>query len=204
MEREQKLVLRAKNGDQEAFAQLVQATQRQVYHLALRMLGTPEDAEEAAQEAFLAAWKGLASFKMESSFSTWLYRLTSNLCIDVIRREKRRRDIVSVHSLDDDDQEAGGAIQVADLRFDPENAALRRELRDTLRQGLDSLSEEHRRILTLRELGGLSYEEIGRQLRLEAGTVKSRIARARLQLRKFLLTQGNFSAFPSSKQDRKE
>lgn len=202
MSTEQELVALAREGDQEAFAQLVRDNERRVYHLALRMLGSPEDAEEAAQEAFLSAWRSLPTFKAESTFSTWLYRLTSNLCIDIIRKEKRRREIVSIHSLDDD--EDGSAIQVADLRFDPEREAIHHELQEALTRGLDALSPEHRRILTLRELGGLSYDEIGKLLRLEAGTVKSRIARARLQLRNFLAADGNFSPSGPSKKDRKE
>lgn len=202
MSTEQELVILAKGGDQEAFAQLVRDNERRVYHLALRMLGSPEDAEEAAQEAFLTAWRNLPTFKAESTFSTWLYRLTSNLCIDIIRKEKRRREIISIHSLDDDVD--GSAIQVADLRFDPEREAMRHELQENLARGLDALSPDHRRILTLRELGGLSYGEISTLLHVEEGTVKSRISRARLQLRKFLLADGNFSAPGPSKKDRKE
>ena len=202
MATEQELVSLSKEGDQDAFAQLVRDNERRVYHLALRMLGNPEDAEEAAQEAFLSAWRGLPAFKAESAFSTWLYRLTANLCIDILRKEKRRREIVSIHSLDDD--EDGDPIQVADLRFDPESEATRHELQEALARGLDALSPDHRQVLTLRELGGLSYGEIAQRLRLEEGTVKSRIARARLQLRKILLSDGNFSGGASSKESRKE
>lgn len=202
MATEQELVSLSKEGDQDAFAQLVRDNERRVYHLALRMLGNPEDAEEAAQEAFLSAWRGLPAFKAESAFSTWLYRLTANLCIDILRKEKRRREIVSIHSLDDD--EDGDPIQVADLRFDPESEAMRHELQEALARGLDALSPDHRQVLTLRELGGLSYGEIAQRLRLEEGTVKSRIARARLQLRKILLSDGNFSGGASSKESRKE
>lgn len=202
MSTEQDLVLRAKDGDQDAFAQLVRDNERQVYYLALRMLNKPEDAEEAAQEAFLSAWRNLPSFKAESAFSTWLYRLTSNLCIDIIRKEKRRREVVPMVSLDEEPD--GSAIQVADMRFDPESEAMRRELQAALASGMDALSPDHRRILTLRELGGLSYGEIADALGLEEGTVKSRIARARLQLRKFLLSCGNIFSDQSSKEDRKE
>ena len=90
---EAELIARAKAGDQGAFEQLVLDNQNRVYSLALRMLGDPEDAQDAAQEAFLNAWRALPTFKGESSFSTWVYRLTSNACIDHLRRRKRRRDL---------------------------------------------------------------------------------------------------------------
>ena len=87
---EKVLIRQVLAGDQEAFAQLVTAYETQVYNLCLRMSGNPEDARDLAQEAFLKAWRGLQFYKFESSFSTWLYRLTSNVCIDFLRRQKRR------------------------------------------------------------------------------------------------------------------
>ena len=180
MTEEQALVQQARQGDEGAFAALVEQNQGRIYHLALRMTGNPDDAAELCQEAFLNAWKGLGKFQGESSFSTWLYRLTSNVCIDFLRREKRRSTLSMTVSLDDEE----GA---------------RQELRDTLRAGLRALSEEHRQVLILRELEGLSYGEIAALLGVEEGTVKSRIARARLALRKYLLEQGNFFGSPSSK-----
>lgn len=195
---EQELVALAKQGDQDAFAQLVQANQNKIYSLALRMTGNPEDGADLAQEAFLKAWRSLSAFQEESSFSTWLYRLTSNLCIDFLRKEKRRKAAVTTVSLDGDDEDDAPPVEVPDHRFTPETEVERRELRAAMSRALHSLSDEHRRILILREVEGLSYTEIAAVLELEEGTVKSRIARARISLRNILQKDGNFSPPPSS------
>lgn len=188
---EQELVSRAKQGDQDAFSQLVEANQNKIYTLALRMTGSPEDGADLTQEAFLRAWRSLPSFQGESNFSTWLYRLTSNLCIDFLRREKRRRAVTAAVPLDG--EEDSPPAQVPDRRFTPESELERKELRAAVDRGLSKLSDDHRQVLVLRELDGLSYAEIALRLELEEGTVKSRIARARMALRNILLADGNFS-----------
>ena len=190
------LVLQAKEGSREAFSSLVELHQTKVYNLALRMTGSPEDAADLSQEAFLNAWKGLPAFQGDSSFSTWLYRLTSNVCIDFLRREKRRQNIGGALSLDDD--EADRANLVPDRAPSPQAVLEGKELKEAIRRGLEQLSPEHRQVLVLREITGLSYAEIAAAAGLEEGTVKSRIARARLALRSILKADGNFSAPPSS------
>jgi RNA polymerase sigma-70 factor (ECF subfamily) len=196
---ERELVDRARAGDQEAFGALVRLHEKKVYNLAVRMLGNPHDGEDAAQEAFLSAWRGLSMFKGDSSFSTWLYRLTTNVCIDRMRKEKRRTTIAPSVSMEDEE----GALQLPDRRYDPAETVEREERLAAVRRCMDALSDEHRQVLSLREFSGLSYGEIGALLHLEEGTVKSRICRARLQLRKLLLEEGNFSGEEASKQMRK-
>ncbi len=195
---EQDLVRAAQGGDRDAFGVLVEKHQGMVYSLALRMVGNPEDAADLAQTAFLNAWRGLASFDGRSAFSTWLYRLTSNACTDFLRREKRRSQL-STTLEDGDDEEEDRQLDLPDERWSPEKALEQSELREAIRQGLASLSDSHREVLLLRELEGMSYTEIAQALELEEGTVKSRIARARMALRDFLVNTGNFSGRPPSK-----
>lgn len=185
---EKHLIRQAANGDRDAFARLLERYQKQVYHQALRMVGSPEDAADMTQEAFFKAWQGLPGFQGESSLSTWLYRLTNNVCIDFLRREKKRRGDLSLDSSDN-----AAAIPLTDSSPSPQAALEHKELRQAIEAGLAQLSDEHRQVLVLREISGLSYEEIGSLLDLSPGTVKSRIARARLSLAKFLRKTGNFS-----------
>lgn len=192
---EEELIARAQTGDEDAFAQLMDAHQGRVYGLILRLTDSPEDALELSQEAFFNAWRGLPHFHGESRFSTWLFRLATNVTIDFLRRENKRRAIVA-GSLSDGEPD-GGEWEVPDTRFAPQDVAERAELREAVQRGIAQLSEEHRTVLVLRELNGLSYREIGSILDLEEGTVKSRIARARLALKKVLLADGNFF-FPAS------
>jgi len=186
---ERELVERARRGDQDAFERLVVDNQNRVYGLALRLSGSREEAADLAQEAFVKAWQGLEKFQGESSFATWIYRLTTNVCIDHLRRKKRREEVEPAVSLDDPDS---GWAEPADWEGDPQRQLERTERGQALARGLDRLPRWQRQILVLRELSGLSYQEIGTALDLDLGTVKSRIARARLALRKILLEDGNF------------
>ena len=195
---ESELVRAARSGDQGAFEALVKANQAMAYQLAYRMTGNPEDAADLTQEAFLNAWRGLAAFDGRASFSTWLYRLTSNACIDFLRREKRRVSLSM--TLEDEEDEEGRQADLPDERFSPQRELEKKEAAEALRRGLAALTPEYREILTLRELEGYSYQELSRELGLEEGTVKSRLARARLALREFLQKDGNFFEVPSSKE----
>ena len=196
---EQKWIDAARQGDMAAFEQLVRLYEKRVFALTKRMCRNPADAEEAAQEAFLAVWQGLPFFRGDSSFSTWLYRLVSNACVDVLRREGRHQTAAGP-SLDDE----AVSIDVPDAAPTPHDAAEQSELRQQIEEGLAALSPEHREVLILREMHQLSYDEIAETLDMDIGTVKSRINRGRKQLRKILLESGNFSDRLSSKDTGKE
>lgn len=164
-----------------------------VYRLALRMCGSAEDAREVAQDAFLAAWRGLPAFRGDSRFSSWLYRLTTNAAIDFLRREKHH-----LGNLPLEEAPERPAPQ------QPELLAEQREQQEALQRALDHLSSEHRQVLLLRVVQQMSYDEIAQALSLEIGTVKSRISRARRQLREILLRQGNFFSDSAVLPNRKE
>ena len=195
--REQEWINAARAGDQDAFAELIQLYEKRVLALTQRMCKNPEDAAEAAQEAFFAAWQGLKRFRGESSFSTWLYRLASNACVDLLRREGRRQ---AAASLDDEDLNLDMPASLPS----PQEEAERRELREQIEKGLQTLPPEYRAVLVLREIHQLHYEEIAEALGVDVGTVKSRISRRRKRLRGFLLESGNFSPAPPSKETGKE
>lgn len=160
------------------------------------MTGNPQDGEDIAQEAFIKAYRSLPGFRGESKFSVWLYRIVSNLCLDFLRR-KARRQTLSLTVEDEEGEES--QLDIPDESLSPERMLDRNLSRESLSRGLDSLPPEQREILLLREIQGLSYEEIARALDLEAGTVKSRIFRARKRLAAFLLEEGNNPEYLSSK-----
>ena len=198
MTREQELAVirRVQRGDANAFEYLVAAYEKNVYNLALRMTGNPEDAEDMAQEAFLKAYSSLDSFRGDSKFSVWLYRIVSNVCLDFLRKQKKAQTF-SLSMEDDDGEES--ELELPDTRRLPEDELEKKLTRDAVQRGLAQLPEDARQILLLREIQGLSYEEIGEALGLEPGTVKSRIFRARKKLCAFLLADGNIpDAFTSS------
>lgn len=194
-EQEASIVRKVLGGDANAFETLVLEYEKNVYNIALRMTSNSEDAADMTQEAFIKAYNSLQSFRGDSKFSVWLYRIVSNVCLDFLR-SKNRRPTVSLSVEDDDGEDA--QLDVADESQSPELLLDRKLTRDSVRRGLDSLPPDYRQILLLREIQGLSYDEIAQALSLEVGTVKSRIFRARKRLCTFLIDDGNISDFSSS------
>lgn len=174
------LISRARGGDRDAFGELVEQYRDNVYRLAYRMCGNAYDADEAAQEAFVAAWRALPNFRGDAKFSTWLYRLTTNAAIDVMRREKRHQTVGD-----------GEMIEVADDADSPQETVERTEQQEAVQKALATLSEEYREVLLLRYMEELDYAEIAEVLQLPSGTVKSRINRAKAALKAALLKSGN-------------
>ncbi len=194
-EQEAAIVRKVLGGDANAFETLVLEYEKNVYNIALRMTGNSEDAADMTQEAFIKAYNSLQSFRGDSKFSVWLYRIVSNVCLDFLR-SKNRRPTVSLSVEDDDGEDT--QLDVADESQSPELLLDRKLTRESVRRGLDSLPPDYRQILLLREIQGLSYDEIAQALGLEVGTVKSRIFRARKRLCNFLIDNGNISDFSSS------
>lgn len=189
---ERELIARLQKRDEAAFEELIRQYEKKVYTLCFRMCGNSEDAEEAAQDAFLALWRGIDRFRQESSLSTWIYRLATNACIDTLRRRKKQSGSVSL-----DDEEL--FVDAVDTSPQPQETVERREAQKLLQEGLSALPEEYRKVLILREIEGLSYTEIAESASIELGTVKSRISRGRSLLRNFLSGNGNFFEIASSK-----
>jgi len=174
------LISCARGGDREAFGELVEQYRDNVYRLAYRMCGNAYDADEAAQEAFVAAWRALPNFRGDAKFSTWLYRLTTNAAIDVMRREKRHQTVGD-----------GEMVDLADDADSPQETVERTEQQEAVQKALATLSEEYREVLLLRYMEELDYAEIAEVLQLPSGTVKSRINRAKAALKTALLKSGN-------------
>ena len=194
-EQEAQIVRRVLEGDVNAFEDLVTEHEKGVYAIAQRMTGNAEDAADMTQETFIKAYNSLSSFRGDSKFSVWLYRIATNVCLDFLR-SRSRKPTVSLSVEDDDGEET--QMDIADESQSPEQLLERGLTRDAVRRGLKSLSPEYRQILLLREIQGLSYEEIAEALVLEVGTVKSRIFRARKRLCAFLMEDGNIPEFSAS------
>ncbi len=176
------LVSRAKAGEADAFRALVVRYQRKVYALALGIVRDPDLAWDVAQEAFVRVHGHLAEFEGKSSFSTWLFRIATHLSIDSVRRERRARKD-DVDEVDEADLGEGGeGILSTALGNDPRENVLRRELAEKIEAALDALPEKHRTILVLREVEGLSYEELAERLGIHKGTVMSRLFHARKKM----------------------
>ena len=194
-EQEAMIVRKVLQGDVNAFEKLVTEYEKAVYAIAQRMTGNPEDAADMTQETCIKAYNSLSSFRGDSKFSVWLYRIANNVCLDFLR-SKNRRPTVSLSTEDDDGEET--QLDIADESQSPELLLESSLTRDAVRRGLDSLPPDYKQILLLREIQGLSYEEIAAALDIESGTVKSRIFRARKRLCTFLIEDGNIPDFTAS------
>ena len=182
---EKLLIEKSIQGDSESFEKLILSCEKKVYNIALKILGNEADAYDAAQDTFIKVYKNLEKFKGNSSFSTWVYRITSNVCLDIIRKNKNKKNTVSIDKeIEFDDSDA--TFEIEDRNADTEEKILEKERSEALHKALSRLNPEQREILVLREFQNLSYDEIAKVLDLNVGTVKSRISRGRERLREKL------------------
>lgn len=196
------LVVQAKQGNMQALEELLQRHEKIVYHIVLRTMGAGEDVKDLSQEVLLKAYRSLAKFDGKSAFSTWLYRIAVNTCIDEMRKRKGKQ----TYSLDAELEQEDGNYhkQFADPADTPEQSLIRQELRQEVVTALEKLSPEHKTALVLREMQGFSYEEISEITQTPLGTVKSRISRAKIQLKEEILKLREQNVNSMRQSNRKE
>ncbi|HVY26831.1 MAG TPA: sigma-70 family RNA polymerase sigma factor [Polyangiaceae bacterium] len=180
-EQDRRLIARAQAGDSGAFRLLVERHQRRVFAIALGLVRDEQDAREIAQEAFLRVHKGLPQFHGGSSFFTWLYRIVTNLSIDLMRKPSRRE--AELHfALEVDDESP--LLPPADT--DPYDAMRRTQLSERIQRALEQLPPYHRGVILMREVEGMSYEEMAEAMQVSKGTIMSRLFHARKKLQRAL------------------
>lgn len=181
---ENRLLTKARQGDVQAFEELAGSYYAKVYNICYRMLNNPDDACEQAQETFIKAFRYIKDFKGNCSFSTWVYRIATNTCLDSIRKNSKIKNNVSMEQATFED------ITIMDKLISnspgPEKIAETNAQRAAIKEALNKMNEKNRIIIILRDFMGLSYEQISETLETPVGTVKSRISRARSELRELL------------------
>lgn len=170
------VVCRAKEGDQKAYAELMQRYKDSIYFMALKMVNNKDDAMDLTVETFGKAFENLEKYKPDFAFSTWLFRIATNNCIDFIR--KKRIDVVSLHTLTDDDREER-QFEIRSENLNPEETSIKKQENEKLKNIVDQLPSRYRTLIILRYFEEQSYEEIANQLDLPLGTVKAQLFRAR-------------------------
>ena len=170
------IVSRAKEGDQKAYAELMQRYKDSIYFMALKMVNNKDDAMDLTVETFGKAFENLGKYKTDFAFSTWLFRIATNNCIDFIR--KKRLNVVSLNSLTDQDGEER-QFEVRSENLNPEETSIKKQENEKLKNIVDQLPSRYRTLIILRYFEEQSYEEIAQQLDLPLGTVKAQLFRAR-------------------------
>ena len=178
------LIHAAQNGDLEAFNRLVLAYQDVLYNTALRILGDDAQAADATQDAFISAFRGINGFR-GGSFKAWLMRTVTNACYDELRRQKRR-PTVSLEPVNDDDEESESPRWLADTSMTPAEKFEADELEHAIQHCLENLPVDFRTVVVLADIQGMDYADVASAARIPLGTIKSRLARARLRLRECL------------------
>lgn len=180
------LISMVKNGNMEAFEELIKNNEKIVYNICFRMLSNSEDAKDISQEVFIKIYKNIDKYNYKASFSTWIYKIAVNTCIDEIRKKKKEKE--ETVSIDSEILYGDNTIspQYISKEPSPEERVINKENNNDIINSINKLSEEHKNIIVLRDVLGLSYIEISEVLDITIGTVKSRIARSRKSLRDIL------------------
>ena len=186
-EMEKLLVTKSKKGNLDAFEELISSYEKKAYNIAYRMMGNEEDAKDMAQEAFIKIYKSIQNFREESSFSTWLYRIVTNVCLDELR--KRKKDKLVPLELSIETEKGTAIVELSAERETPEDIYERIEKRQLIQNAISSLGEDYKTVIILRDIQGFGYEEIATMLNCSLGTIKSRINRARNLLKEKLRYQ---------------
>ncbi|MAT39170.1 MAG: RNA polymerase subunit sigma-24 [Ectothiorhodospiraceae bacterium] len=182
-EEDRKFIAAALAGDQEAYSQIVKKYRNSIYHLIVRMIGYNHEAEDLTQEAFIKAFNSLASFNDEYAFSTWLYKIATNNCIDHLRKKKLQTFSINkpINTL-----EGETTFEIPDTSYEPDKDIVQSQQSSTIQDAIEKLPDKYRRVIIMRHQEEKSYEEIAEELDLPLGTVKAHIFRAREMLYKNL------------------
>lgn len=188
---EKTLLNKAKQGNIIAFEKLIISHEKTVYNIAYRMFNNEEDTKDIAQEVFIKIYKNLNKFDGNCKISTWIHRITVNTCIDELRKRKGKEtsSIDSLIDLDDGEVQK----QYTDNSFNPEQSLINKEDIEDLKNAINLLSENHKALIVLRDIQGLSYNEISEITQISLGTIKSRISRARIQLKNIIMNNKELS-----------
>lgn len=177
------LIRQALEGDERAYAELVGRYRSALFHIVVKMVRRPEEAEDLVQEAFIKAFGALKSYRFEYRFSTWLYKIAANCAIDYLRKKK-----IDAMSIDRPVETSDGEVQVelADWTYNPEETLYRQRQRVSIAEAIEALPEKYKEVIVMRHTEDMAYDEIAARLGVPVGTVKARIFRARELLKKEL------------------
>lgn len=177
------LIKRCQKGDVDAFEMLIDKHQKIAYNIAFKMLNNKEDAMDISQEAFIKIYKSIGKFNFKASFTTWMYRIVVNTCLDFLKKKK------TTYSLDDNIKTPDGEIkkEIADDKNTPEKIIEKKMTRQNVHDSIKKLNEIHKTVIILRDIQGFSYDEIAEITGTSKGTIKSRISRARSALKQIIL-----------------
>lgn len=178
------LVKKCQKGHYEAFEELIHKYQQKVYSLCYRYAGNHDDANDLAQEAFIRVYHSINKFHFKSAFSTWLYRVTSNVCLDEMRKKKRNSSVSLDSPLETEEGEM--YFHLPDQKYNPEIMAEQKDVQQIVHNAIQELPREQKITILLREMEGFSYDEMAEVLEVSSGTIKSRLNRARHNLKEIL------------------